>query len=61
MYRYTRRPVMKKKNKLQKLSYAETLLHISNPMHLEACKKGGSIQKSMKTYTRKTKYKKSFH
>ncbi len=31
------------------------LSHLPNPMHLEACKKGGRIHRSKKTYTRKGK------
>lgn len=31
------------------------LCHLPNPMHLEACKKGGKIHRSKKTYTRKGK------
>lgn len=48
---------MKKKKK--KMTYAEMLLHIPNPQHLEACKKGGRIYKNKRTYTRKTKHKNS--
>lgn len=31
------------------------LCHLPSPMHLEACKKGGTIYRSKKTYTRKGK------
>jgi len=45
---------MAKKRK-QDMSYGERLLHIPNPMHLEACKKGARIYKNRKKYTRKGK------
>lgn len=46
------------KNKKQ--SYAEMLLHIPNPMHLEACKRGGRIHNNKKAYTRKEKHKQRY-
>lgn len=48
------------KKKKENLSYAERLLHIPNPMHLEACKRGGNVYRNRKVYTRKTKFKKDY-
>lgn len=49
-----------KKNKSKKyLTQGEMLLHISNPMHLEACKMGGRVFRDRSKYTRKAKHKKS--
>lgn len=39
---------------------AEMLLRIPNPMHLEACKRGGRVHKNKKAYTRKCKHKESY-
>lgn len=46
---------MKKKKK--EMNYGQLLLHIPNPMHLEACKKGSNIYKNRKKYSRKGKNK----
>ena len=51
----------KSKNKIEKMSYAEWLLHIPNPMHLEACKRGGNVYRNKKKYTRKEKYKSKYY
>lgn len=40
---------------MEKRKYPEMLLHIPNPLHLEACKKGGRIYRNRKKYTRKGK------
>lgn len=46
---------MSKKKKKEEMTYAERLLHIPNPMHLEACKAGGRIYRDRTKYTRKGK------
>lgn len=45
------------KNKTKKMSYAERLLHVPNPMHLAACKEGARVYRNKKKYTRKGKEK----
>lgn len=45
------------KKKKEHMTYAEKLLHIANPMHLEACKSGGRVYKNRKKYSRKAKHK----
>lgn len=35
--------------------------HLPNEMHRDACLKGAKVFKSKKTYTRKSKHKKSYH
>lgn len=42
-----------------KRDYGKMLLHIPNPMHLEACKQGSKIYRNRKVYNRKEKYKKN--
>ena len=48
---------MAKKKQVKLKSQQEMLLHIPNPMHLEACKKGGRIFRDKSKYTRKSKHK----
>lgn len=42
-----------KKNK--KMTPEQRLVHLPNPMHLDACKQGGNIYKDKTKYTRKGK------
>lgn len=35
--------------------YAELLLHVPNPLHLEACKNGSRVYRNKKKYRRKGK------
>lgn len=51
---------MRKRKKKNEMSYAETLLHIPNPMHLAACKEGGRVFRDRSKYTRKGKSKYDF-
>lgn len=46
-------------NKSQKItiSITDRLMHIPNPMHLDACKQGSRITRNKKKYTRKGKQK----
>lgn len=50
----------KKKTKSTNTSQGQLLLHIPNPMHLQACIKGGRIFKDKSKYTRKQKHKASY-
>lgn len=44
-----------KKNK--KMSQEQRLIHLPNPMHLDACRQGGNIYRDRTKYSRKGKDK----
>lgn len=51
-----------RKEKLMHLSSEEMnkrRTHLPNEMHRDACMRGASVHRSKKTYTRKSKHKKS--
>ena len=49
-----------KKNKSMNMSFEQRRVHLSNPMHLDACLQGSRVFRNKKKYTRKGKSRYDF-